>query len=199
MPIYIPLVILGAWLIENARTAAHRPRPQSQLSGRRVGFVIAVALFGFYGAWFAQSVWNNGSIAHGFAAPSTVDSPLAQVVKHLPANALVVSNAPWALYYASGHQPVVPQPGPLTPAASLVPPTIRQLSAAQCSRAVYVAWYGELGDPVPAGVFPGLALDPIQTVRDGALYRVAVPKPVALHLPPNQLTAWTACAQRDPQ
>jgi len=98
-------------------------------------------------------------------------------VKHLPADELVVSNRPWALYYASGHQPVVPRPGPLVPAASLVPSTVRELLDAACSGPVDVAWYGKPGSDAVDDVFPGLTLRPVHSVRDGFLYELSESKP----------------------
>lgn len=179
MPIYLPLLIIATWLIENARTIAPRLGHGSYFPGRRVGFAIGVAFLVVYGVWFAQNAWSDGSGRGYYAAPSVVDAPLAQAVKHLPANALVVTNAPWALYYASGHQPVVPQPGPLVPAASLVPSTIGELAHARCSQPVYMAWFGTPGVDAPARVFPGLALHPVHNVSDGTLYEVSAHKPCA--------------------
>ena len=177
MPIYVPLVILAAWLIDNGRALPHRGRRRSRLLGRRVGRVLAVAFFVLYGVWFAQMAWSDGSVGHGYAAPSAMESPLARAVKHLPADALVATNGPWGLYYASGHQPIVPEPGPLVPAASLVPSTVRELLDAVCSGPVFVAWYGSPGSDAVADRFPALTLHPIKAVSDGTLYGLAAAEP----------------------
>ena len=139
--------------------------------------VIGVACFAFYGVRFAQSAWSDGGAGGGgyYTSPSVVDAPLARAVQHLPTDSLVVTNSPWALYYASGHQPIVPQPGPVAPAASLVPSTVRGLVHALCARPVYVAWYGTPGGDLLTDVFPGLILHPRSAVPDGVLYQLAAP------------------------
>ncbi len=173
MPIYVPLVIIAAWLIENARTLALRRGRHPFFPGRRAGLAIGVAFLLFYGVWFAQNAWSDGTGRGYYNGPTVVDAPLARTVQHLPADALVVSNSPWALYYASGHQPIVAQPGPLVPAASLVPATIQQLLHAACAQPVYVAWYGRPGTEAPTRVFPGLVLHSIHAVHDGTLYKLS--------------------------
>jgi hypothetical protein len=167
MPIYLPLLIVGAWLVEEARQRA--PWATRLWRRPRVGLAVAGACLVFYGCWFAQISWADGRVARGYAATRVVRSPLAAAVRRLPAGALVVTNAPWALYYASGHQPIVPAPGPLAPAVSLVPATLDVLTDAACAHAVYVAWFG--GNPPHA--MPGSSPRPtgvrLLTVRDGLL------------------------------
>ncbi len=191
MPIYLPLLILTASLVERAQAVARSHRTRWRLPPRRVGLVLAIALLGLYGGWFVQAVVQDGTVGR-YASPSVIGSPLAEAVEHLPSGEPVVSNAPWALYYASGHQPVLPQPGPLVPAASLIPPTVDQLVDALCSRPVYVAWYSRRGVAVPASKFPTLALHPVHTVSDGTLYALSADTPCAggaAHPPPNAVAA----------
>jgi hypothetical protein len=167
MPIYLPLLIVGAWLVEEARQGVPRA---TRLWGRPgVGLAVAGAALVFYGGWFLQVSWADGSVARGYAAPTVVSSPLAAAVRRLPAGALVVTNAPWSLYYGSEHQPIVPAPGPLAPAASLVPATLDVLTDASCSHAVYGAWFGRKPPHATPGSSPRPTGVRVLTARDGVL------------------------------
>jgi hypothetical protein len=167
MPIYLPLLVVGAWLV--AEACQRVPRLARLWGHPRVGFAVAGACLLFYGGWFLQVSWADGSVARGYAAASVVRSPLAAVVRRLPTGALVVTNAPWALYYASGHQPIVPAPGPLVPAASLVPATPDVLTDASCAHPVYVAWFGGSPPHATPGSSPRPAGVRLLTRRDGVL------------------------------
>lgn len=170
MPIYLPLVIVGAWLVEEARQSG--PWATRLWRHPSIGLAVAGACLVFYGGWFGQASWSDGTIARGYAVARVVHSPLAAAVRRLPAGALVVTNSPWSLYYGSGHQPIVPMPGPLAPAISLVPPTLDVLTDASCAHAVYLAWFGATPPPVMAGSSPGPAGARLLTVRDGVVVRL---------------------------
>jgi hypothetical protein len=133
---------------------------------------MGAAFVAFYAVWWGQTVWADGSRARGYASASVVRSPLARAVKQLPSDALVVTNRPWALYWGSGHAPVLPEPGPLAPAASLVPATRTGLLGAACDDPVYVAWYGASAGPTAAPAL-GLSLRAVRTVADGSIYALA--------------------------
>ncbi len=167
MPIYLPVLVVGAWLVDQARQGD--PWAARLRGHRRAAFAVAGACLAFYGAWFVQVSYADGSVARGYATPRVVHSPLAAAVRRLPAGVLVVTNAPWALYNGSGHQPIVPAPGPLTPAASLVPATLDVLTDASCTHGVYLAWFG----PIPPHEITGSSPAPTGTrlvkVADGEL------------------------------
>ncbi len=171
MPVYVPLVLLGSWLVSRAADGAATTRWR-RLVDRRVLLAVGGAALAFYVAWFTTVAWSDGQVGRGYAAVSVVHSALARRVRRLPPGAVVITNAPWALYFASGHQPVEPQPGPLGPASSLVPPTVDELADRACSAPVYVAWYGKPDAHATRGRLPARALQRVQRLADGTLYRV---------------------------
>jgi hypothetical protein len=191
MPVYVPVVLLTGWLLSHVPNTSPWFR---RVADRRAGWVLAGAFLCVYGAWFGQAVWSDASTSPTFIGPAAVASPLAKTVRRLPSAAVVVSNAPWTLYFASGHQPVLPRPGPLVPSASLVPPSVDTIADVACSKPVYVAWYGRPSRSATPRVLPRSDLIPVVDVRDGTLYRFdakpveCVPTQVAFPRPPSRET-----------
>jgi len=173
MPIFIPSVVIVAWLVAETLRASSRGGRSSR---RLVETVTGIGLVWLLcaGIWFGWTAWRTGEHPRGLAARVGTPSGLAARVRSLDSSVLVSTNKPWTLYGQTGHQPIVPSPGPLYPSVSLVPPTRDALADAACSRRVFYAWYGD------ASLVPGfvpsfgkkLTLQPVGTFDDGGLFLV---------------------------
>jgi hypothetical protein len=120
---------------------------------------------------FAQASWRAGRTARGYATDTLASSPLARAVSvHAGPSAIVTTNSPWALYSATGHQPIFPTPR-LYPSASLAPPSTAMLADAACREPVFFALYS-YGRRPSTDLGRGLRLTIVESVRDGVLYLV---------------------------
>jgi hypothetical protein len=176
-PLYVPIVIVGAVFLDRGvhHLKARTESPRLVAGARWMLATTLVALGAFTAAWFTSGVIRGGSSEQGYGSISR-RSPLALAVRSLPPRAVVTTNQPWALYFATGRQPITPLPARLHPSASLTPSTPDGLADQACFRPVYVAWYGVAPRPTPALLVNRLDLVPAQIVRDGAVYAVGSSK-----------------------
>jgi hypothetical protein len=125
---------------------------------------------------YAQSSWAMGRAPRGYATDTLASSALARAVRvHAGSSAIVTTNSPWALYSATGHQPVLPTPGELYPSVSLPPATSDMLADAACGQRVYFAWYSRSRHP-STDLGRALRLTVVANVSDGVLYLVHPPR-----------------------
>jgi hypothetical protein len=172
-PLYVPILIAGAVLLDRGvhylRARTESPRV---VAGARWTLVTALLGLGaFTATWFTSAAIRGGTVEQGYGSISR-RSPLAVAVRSLPPRAVITTNQPWALYFATGRQPITPLPARLYPSASLTPPTPDRLTDLACSRPVYLAWHGLTPRATPALLANHLDLVPTETVRDGAVYAV---------------------------
>jgi hypothetical protein len=172
MPIFVPLVIVGLWLAAIGwRAVARSDRRAARGVAAATGALAVVGLV-LAGASFASVAWSTGEAsARGYVADALTQGPLAKSVDRLPRTAFIVSDKPWTLYSSTGREPIVPEPGPLRPAASLVPASIDDITDASCRGPVFVAWYLQ-GEPSGPRLPSELRLTVVATGRDGILYAV---------------------------
>jgi hypothetical protein len=172
MPIVVPLVVGVARLVDRAWSSI---RLSPAIRHRIVGAVLLVAGSSAVALSTASAVAtavDQGRQARGYADHHTMSSPLAMAVRQVPAGALVVTNRPWALYEASGHQPIVPAPAPLYPSVSLVPISRAALVQRTCAGPAYLAWYRVGPSPRRPALGAGVSMRPLAVARDGKLYRL---------------------------
>jgi hypothetical protein len=175
MPIYVPTVLLVARLADcRLRGAGAR--------SRRFNLVATAAMAGLVvgtGAWFVtDAVLHAPADAPAYyGSAASRRSALARVVERLPSRALVATNRPWRLYYITGHEPIVPSPGVLRPAASLVPVSVDFLSDQSCSRPTYLVWYRPgVGQGSPIRIVDETRSVVVGRFRDGIAFAI---EPVA--------------------
>jgi hypothetical protein len=176
MPIFVPVVVVSAWLASRALTAARQAR--NVWAGTAVAVVaLGIALSAIVTTvHFIEESWTTGRAAHGYATYTLARSPLARAVAHhATLSALVTTNSPWTLYSATGHEPILVAPEPLYPSASLVPTSSDALADLACHETVYFAWYARSAHPA-TNLGGGLRLTSVQRARDGVLYAVHAPR-----------------------
>jgi Dolichyl-phosphate-mannose-protein mannosyltransferase len=175
MPLYIPLVVLGAQLVDTARSTVHDAAPKPWLrTARRTAIAATAGLLTIAGVGFAANTWNDGKVARGYGTATARPATVAQAVEQLDAHTLVITNHPWTLYQATGHEPIVPPPGPLYPSVSILPATLDQISDQACTGPVYLAWF-EPASTQPADPHNLGSEVTVQTFKrreDGVLYKV---------------------------
>jgi hypothetical protein len=176
MPIFVPVVVVGAWLVSGAFDAT---RQAPSVWTRRVVSVLAISvLVGVVSSAgsFVETAWNTGRAPRGYATDTLTSSPLARAVSvYTSSTSVVTTNSPWSLYSATAHEPILPRPGPLYPSASLVPASADMLADAACHASVYFAWYAHSRNGT-ATLGGGLRLTRVTHVRDGVLYMVHAPR-----------------------
>jgi hypothetical protein len=178
IPLYVPAVIVAVCAVElvvarsRLRVAPEPKRPLLRHATSRLIPILAFAYVAFGAAWFLLTSIEDGSAARGYATEATSHSALALAVRRLPGDAVVVTDAPWSLYAASGHQPVEPSPRPLVPSDSLIPATADELARATCTRSVFVAWFGT--PDIDGGMIADrLPVTLVSRFPDGDLFRLA--------------------------
>jgi 4-amino-4-deoxy-L-arabinose transferase-like glycosyltransferase len=176
MPVFVPVVVVGAWLASLAFAAA-RSTTNAWFRGAITVLALGVAVSLIVNTVnFIQTSWTTGQAAHGYATATVARSPLARAVTlRAGPSAVVATNSPWTLYSATGHQPIVPAPAPLYPSASLVPTSSDTLADIACHRTVYFAWYAHSRRP-STNLGAGLRLTSVVRVSDGVLYTVHPPR-----------------------
>jgi hypothetical protein len=173
MPIFVPLVIVGLWLAAIGWGTVARSDRRAVRGFAAATGALAVVGLALAGASFASVAWSTGEAsARGYVADALEQGPLAKAVDRLPRSAFIVSDKPWTLYSSTRREPIVPEPGPLRPAASLVPASIDDITDATCRGPVFVAWYLQ-GEATSGPRLPSdLRLTVVATGRDGILYAV---------------------------
>jgi 4-amino-4-deoxy-L-arabinose transferase-like glycosyltransferase len=174
-PLYVPLLILVVAFLEQVITA-HRWAGQRNV--QVFGVVgLSLGLLAVSTAALANA-WHVGASSREIATASGKNSSLVGRVRDLPSRALVATNAPYSLWYWSGHQPTVLSPGVAEPGVSLRPTPVHELERAACHRPpVYFAWFHESAEhdkslESPSTLARDLALNRVASRTEGDLYRV---------------------------
>jgi hypothetical protein len=177
MPIYVPLVIVGAWLVDSGLQLDPTRSVHLASALRRVSVVAIVALSMLLTISFVQMASDKGATPTVYASRSYTRSRLVNAVRRLQPGSVLTTNHPWRLYYATGRQPILPSPGPLRPAASLVPATVDQLGDQSCSQPTYYVWYRSPTESLtePLKPNPEAQLVTLASYPDGVLYAVHPP------------------------
>ena len=178
MPLYLPAILVVVGLVESARSVEpDQAATRFRHAGVRAVGTSAVACLSLVVVAFTTAAWNDGRAARGYGSATARPASVAQVVQHLDARALVVTNHAWTLYHATGHEPIVPTPAPLYPSVSIVPATLDELGDQVCARPVYLAWFNHaaLPDQTPH-LGDEVVLQPLTQRADGTLYKM-VPAP----------------------
>jgi 4-amino-4-deoxy-L-arabinose transferase-like glycosyltransferase len=172
MPGFVPLVVVGAVFVSRALTAAREtPHTWARNVAYLMTFAVAIGAVSTSDA-FVETSWSMGRAARGYATDTLTSSALARAVtRHARPSSIVTTNSPWALYSATGHQPVIPTPGEIYPSVSLPPATSDMLADAACAEPVFFAWYGQSAHP-STDLGGELTLTVVANVSDGVLYRV---------------------------
>jgi hypothetical protein len=137
-PLYVPLLVLAICAIDGIVLAA-----PARFRGRGfavVGLAVAVLLIGE--AWAsAKEVRAAANVGVGLAHRSIQMSPLANAAARLPKGSAIFSNDPWALWAATGREPLLisprARPHRSHDVLSEVTPFVR---TARCRR-TYLVWY----------------------------------------------------------
>jgi hypothetical protein len=177
LPAALPSVVLGAWFLEQT-TRARR-------AGRSVGLArvvsgAAVALLALSTFWFVDQarVGTHPSMAdHHYPVH---DVATRADVGPLGSSALVVSNDPWRVYNATGHQPVKLAPMPLAPGFSHRPISIDDLVRAVSHHPVTLIWFDRspANDGRPISSLPNrdrYDLTDARPFRGGVRYTLRLP------------------------
>jgi len=175
MPLFVPAVVVVARFADLARTEARSRTVPGRRRSYRAAMVLgsAATYLVVMGLVFATTAWADGRTARGYGSATARPSTVAQAVRSLDARALVVTNHPWTLYVATGHQPVLPTPRPLYPSVSIAPATTDQISDALCTRSVYLAWFTRGTDAAgPPNLGSDVLIEALSTQTDGTVYRV---------------------------
>jgi hypothetical protein len=176
MPIFVPVVVVGASFASRSLTAARQGRrdwTRRVVGVVAIGVVISAIVTTVH---FIETSWTTGRAAHGYATDTLARSPLARAVAHhATLSALVTTNSPWTLYSATGREPLLVAPEALYPSASLVPTKTDALADLACHETVYFAWYARSAHPA-TNLGGGLVLSTVERVRDGVLYAVHAPR-----------------------
>jgi hypothetical protein len=172
LPMWIPTIVLGAWLLDNLLTAGRRCH--HDLLTR----FVAIAMVGFLAGsmvWFIQQVakGTDGTYRYSSTPSSEIRSALAQ----LPGSARILSNNPWHVYLATDKQPVFLAPMKVRPSFSHRPMSARAVTGTLCTRPVYVLWFDSSPTTqqrsVRALLGEGqLALTRVRRVDGGTLYAI---------------------------
>jgi 4-amino-4-deoxy-L-arabinose transferase-like glycosyltransferase len=177
IPLYVPAVIVAVCAVELVVARSRRRVPPEaqhsrvRFAARRLIPPLVLAYVAFGAAWFLQTSIDDGSAARGYATGETSRSALALAARRLPGDAVVVTNEPWSLYAATGHQPIEPSPRPLVPSDSIIPATADEIARATCTRSVFVAWFGT--PDIDGGmVADRLPVTLVRRVPDGDLFRL---------------------------
>jgi hypothetical protein len=174
-PIYVPVLILGAWLFEEALRVARRlARPMWCRPAPWALMLVALGYLAVTSVSFVQVSWADGQAPRGYASSASRRSPLAETAESLNPGALMATNRPWALYSATHRQPIVPSPGKPAPELSLTPETIAELAGQSCTRDVYLVWFRSTAtwSFKLSKLAATLRLDTIRNTADGVLYAV---------------------------
>jgi len=175
MPLFVPLVVVVAGFADLARTESRSRAVSGRRRSYRAAMVVgsATTYLVVMGLVFATTAWADGRTARGYGSATARPSTVEQAVRGLDARALVVTNHPWTLYVATGHQPVLPTPRPLYPSVSIAPATTDQISDALCTRSVYLAWFTRGVDAAgPPNLGSDVSIEALSTQTDGTVYRV---------------------------
>ena len=178
MPLYLPLIIMGGVLVGKG-LEAHVPTDTARRASSldllsKVSWVATFALAALLMVSFVQMASVKGSTTTVYASRSYTKSRLVSAVRGLRPGVVLTTNHPWRLYYATGREPILPSPGPLQPAASLVPITVDQLGDRSCSQPTYYVWYRSSGDSPtnPPSFTRDVRLVALDSYEDGVLYAV---------------------------
>ena len=176
-PIYVPLLLLGLACIEQYFGDT---RVADAFVARHKVAVGSVAALLFCAFAVAATLLSSMAVPPGELIGARLGDSLAQSVKELPKGALVASNSPHFLWYASAHQPIVRSPGVAVPGGNPRPISVAELQHRACSHAsAYLAWFSRGERDVldsPEKLADVLALKSVARTKDGVLYRV---QPVA--------------------
>jgi hypothetical protein len=139
-PLYVPLLVLATSAIDGVVLAA--PARLRGLGLAVFGLAVAVLLVGE--AWAsAKEVRTAANAGVGLAHRSVQMSPLASAAARLPEGSAIFSNDPWALWAATGREPLLisprTHPHRSSDRLSEVTPFVR---IARC-RPTYLVWYPE--------------------------------------------------------
>jgi hypothetical protein len=163
-PVYPLLVVLGLWLFDYVRGAAH-----SSTVGRIVKVLARFGLAGLvaFGVGAVALAWNHGRAARTFAGSHGPQSQLVAATRAIPSSASVYSDDPLTISYVTERQPVRLLLAPGQPnVIGRTHPSTAELQLAACSKPIWVAWFARRY-PLP------LALTHVHRYRDGILGRVA--------------------------
>jgi hypothetical protein len=137
-PLYVPLVVLATCAVEAVLLTA--PARFRRRGFAAVGLAIAILLIGEASA-SAKEVRAAADHGVGLARRSVQMSPLARAAARLPKGSAIFSNDPWALWAATGRQPLLISPRIHAHRSrdilSEVTPFVR---TAHCRR-TYLVWY----------------------------------------------------------
>jgi hypothetical protein len=138
LPIWLPTIILGAWVLDNLLTAGRETGHEGHvrlLGAVLVAFVAASTLLYF------QQVAKGTSNPFHYSSGNTAE--LRAAIEGLPASAQVLSNDPWRVYIATGRQPVFLAPMEPRPSFSHRPISVRKVTNALCTRPGVLLWFDD--------------------------------------------------------
>lgn len=168
-PLFVPVVLVVA-------VALDRFGPTLPSRRRRIGAPALIAILCLQGAVFSIAAVESGRNGEGYARALVQTSELAAAVGDLPQSVTVYSNEHYALWAATGRQPVSPSARVRsvrgTNEVVAVPESFR--IDAECGNA-YLAWFDALPRydlSPPEDLVRVVDLVPVSRHRDGTLYRL---------------------------
>jgi hypothetical protein len=183
VPIFVPIVVLVAWLYEEVRPAIRRPATRMAITGAALAWVALSVV------WFAgRAVDSAQRGAGGYASARFHNSQLLRAVRNLDFSIPTFSNdAPAISFFTGKHARASAEKTRFQSDDPLAGGLRDFVKVVQCQRHVTLVWFNPnprpyMYDPTQLSVF--VVLKPVTTSPDGVIYDVS-PRGPAQSAPAN--------------
>lgn len=183
VPIFVPIVVLVAWLYEEVRPAIRRPATRMAITGAVLAWVALSVV------WFAgRAVDSAQHGAGGYASARFHNSQLLRAVRNLDFSIPTFSNdAPAISFFTGKHARAGAEKTRFQSDDPLAGGLRDFVKVVQCQRHVTLVWFNPnprpyMYDPTQLSVF--VVLKPVTTSPDGVIYDVS-PRGAAQAAPAN--------------
>jgi hypothetical protein len=172
VPIFVPIVVLVAWLYEEVRPAIRRPATRVAITGAALAWVALSVV------WFAgRAVDSAQHGAGGYASARFHDSQLLRAVRTLDFSIPTFSNdAPAISFFTGKHARAGAEKTRFQSDDPLAGGIRDFVKVVQCQRHVTLVWFNPnprpyMYDPAQLSVF--VVLKPVTSSPDGVIYDVS--------------------------
>jgi hypothetical protein len=172
VPIFVPIVVLVAWLYEEVRPAIRRPATRVAITGAALAWVALSVV------WFAgRAVDSAQHGAGGYASARFHNSQLLRAVRNLDFSIPTFSNdAPAISFFTGKHARASAEKTRFQSDDQLAGGLRDFVKVVQCQRHVTLVWFNPnprpyMYDPAQLSVF--VVLKPVTSSPDGVIYDVS--------------------------
>lgn len=176
VPIFVPIVVLVAWLFEEVRPAIRRPAIRMAITGAALAWVVLSVV------WFAGRAADSAENgAGGYASARWHNSQLLRAVRTLDFSVPTFSNdAPAISFFTGKHARAAAEKTRFQSDDPLAGGLRDFVKVVQCQQHVTLVWFTPNPRPYmydPEQLSASVALKPVLQTPDGVIYDVSPRKP----------------------